>query len=1046
MPISIPSFQPIRLIDVPEPGQELARLMTGATSMAKTFSDIQIARERLAMARAAAARRAQEKALGQEMALSNGQRIRVQGFDSKSKRESYNNIVNQLAAQALASNPDFIQGINDMNNASVERQAEILTHLENEVLPNITKDQSVEVNSAIADIMKKQRTDLANRTAEVENDSGFSAIGDAFSSRLRQVGEGIRSFINDETEADKLASAQRINQIAEQTTQENAYLRNLQRREQEGVGTFDRAFSGTGSALTNLGTFIAPQLVDMGADIALPAVGATIGTAVGTPGVGTTAGFLGGMAAAAGLSALTERADYMANVAANENLTDEQRMRALSDAATGSAMTLGAVSGAAGGGIGRGARIVGNLLGSPTRRGIRHMITRDIPEMALEGGAQAAAEQGGQNVIMRASSGADVPLSENVLDAALQGAVTGGLLGIPRNLRHRSATDKTPPISSSGKTPSTDETPAAIADDTEAPQSAGSIFSKATSTMNENEKSQFFANFSSRVRAMNRVDKNSVTRESIETEFVKLGGDINEFEDWRNSAVNGKGNLKISKTLFDKLAPKTESETAATAVEAAPDTTSFEARAQRLASDIRRIRTSKNPDAETYDQISQFVRDGGTVEELDQFYRLIDRDRNKRSGDYAMPSWMVDNYTRAADMIKQRIETDERGVSANDTSVETLVNNRDLPLNDVIRFRDALERTSQVWLTPSQRERTRAQIDRLNQVIEERTNATGQTGSETSATRNETSSVGQPQTNREAGTDNPDNALDSRMASSTEAGTPVASRVDASTTDGNSGTTSSAGIGRPAVQGIRPNQSTQGNVEQTGTGRITTDQVDNGTNNRLASTGGEESNTGTGIAGDSRVGDNGIAGDAETPSERLNADSERLTQPKEAPANTPDMLRQIPDSEAIARDTIPSDPDAAKRNFALRLLDIEWSDADGVWAETLYKEMHSSKLKTFSDMKARLYDILTKEALQRDFPEISGTLKKKERQLLDTLRKAGVPFAEELPPIPEAFINEVKNIRDMGLRVTSDNMVAANANPGESLYRTLINVACRFTV
>lgn len=588
MPINIPTFQPLRFIDVPDTGQELARLMQGTNNLMRTYASIEAAKQRAARAAAAS----QAKALGREEMLSNGQRIRVQGSDSKERAVSRARELNRLAVDALNNDEAFRTAFDSMGNASVEKQGEILADLEKNVVPNIAKGQAVEVQEAIASIMKKAREGLNKRTGEVESAAG-DAFGDVLGARFGQYAENLRSLFTDNTAEDKRISGERRDKIMRDAIENNAYLRNQQLREAEGAGLFDRAFNGTGSPWTNLTTTAAEMLPDFAADIAPAAsLGATGGLIAGPP--GALAGALLGTGVSMLLGGAEERGQYLSNVATDRRLSEEQRAEALSGPEAAGAFAVGAGLSALPGNImGRGAdmarsvmRRAGNTAAegaasaaasNATRRGIRHMLTRDVPEMAAEGGLQTGAEQVAQNMLLESGSGVDIDPFENLGEAVAAGALAGGALGVPRNLARRNRQQTTPlPDTTSTEPIEPDATAEPTSDTTPPTPPAGGAFAAAQqASTGRRSEAAAVSDFWQGVKRMFKDNPDSVTRETVLGMYTQEGFDPATFDAAAENAYNLKSKRRISKNLFNKIR-STDATTAATTEPTAQATTPVE--------------------------------------------------------------------------------------------------------------------------------------------------------------------------------------------------------------------------------------------------------------------------------------------------------------------------------------------------------------------------------------------------------------------------------------------------------------------------------------
>lgn len=1090
MPINIPTFQPLRFIDVPDTGQELVRLMQGTNNLMRTYASIEAAKQRAARAAAAS----QAKALGREEMLSNGQRIRVQGSDSKERAVSRARELNRLAVDALNNDEAFRTAFDSMGNASVEKQGEILSDLEKNVVPNIAKGQAVEVQEAIASIMKEARRGLDKRTGEVESAAG-DAFGDVLGARLGQYAENLRSLFTDSTAEDKRISGERRDKIMRDTIENNAYLRNQQLREAEGAGLFDRAFNGTGSPWTNLTTTAAEMLPDFAADIAPAAsLGATGGLIAGPPGA------ILGTALGTGVSMLLggaeERGQYLSNVATDSRLSEEQRAEALSGPEAAGAFAVGAGLSALPGGImGRGAdmaRAAMRRAGSSaaegaasaaasnaTRRGIRHMLTRDVPEMAAEGGLQTGAEQVAQNMLLESGSGVDIDPFENLGEAVAAGALAGGALGVPRNLARRNRQQTTPsPDTTSTEPIEPDVTAEATSDTTPPTPPAGGAFAAAQqASTGRRSEAAAVSDFWQGVKRMFKDNPDSVTRETVLGMYTQEGFDPATFDAAAEKAYNLKSKRRISKNLFNKIrstdatAATTTEPTAqattpaegaateatqvaeparanaepaqpatpeATVAQPEPDTVSM--LNKELIGRIRGVQqgTSTLPD-DYKEYVRDYLRKGGTEDDLEALYTATPVVRRNSKNPSSIYQFQQDVFRQAIDEVKAENERVRQNLitTAALATPEQIAQLNAPSINQYISFLRSIEESG----TMPQHRREAATLRNIFETAKQKRDnyAAGQTGSQPSRAGNETPAVGQPETQRAAGASQANTATDSRMAADTGAGTTVATGRNAATPSGNNRAAQDARSRRSAVQSLGENQSNEGNAEpQRNGGNPAT--PDSGRDNRQPAAGGTEQNQSAGSSSNAGVRDSSAAGNAAEARVGNDPNSESGVVPVAEKSSTPEALKTVDSSVQVFHR--PPEADAAPEGydwvarFTSPLSDAEAKTMPVVLSKYLGKG-------TLSENLGKLNELLVREAIWRDKLLPNYPFTRRDRTKLEKLREAKVSRAEALPRIPQEVIDEVSKAREAHVAVTPEGVVTAKTTGTESIAKSTLNMLCR---
>ena len=1086
MPINIPTFQPLRFIEVPDTGQELVRLMQGTNNLMRTYASIEAAKQRAAAAQA--------KALGHEEMLSNGQRIRVQGSNGKERADSRTRELNRLAVDALNSDEAFRTAFNSMGNASVERQGEILSDLEKNVVPNIAKGQAVEVQEAIASIMKKAREGLNKRTDEVESAAG-DAFGDVLGARFGQYAENLRSLFTDNTAEDKRISGERRDKIMRDAIENNAYLRNQQLREAEGAGLFDRSFNGTGSPWTNLTTTAAEMLPDFAADIAPAAsLGATGGLIGGPP--GAIAGALLGTGISMLLGGAEERGQYLSNVATDSRLSEEQRAEALSGPEAAGAFAVGAGLSALPGGImGRGADMARSVMrragssaakgaasaaaSNATRRGIRHMLTRDVPEMAAEGGLQTGAEQVAQNMLLESGSGVDIDPFENLGEAVAAGALAGGALGVPRNLARRNRQQTTPTPDTTSTEPIEPDATAEPASDTTPPTPpAGGAFAAAQQASNgRRSEAAAVSDFWQGVKRMFKDNPDSVTRETVLGMYTQEGFDPATFDTAAEKAYNLKSKRRISKNLFNKIR-STDATAAATTEPTAQATTPAEGAAtettqvaeparanaepaqpatpeatvaqpepdtvsilnKELIGRIRGVQqgTSTLPD-DYKEYVRDYLRKGGTENDLEALYAATPVVRRNSKNPSSIYQFQQDVFRQAIDEVKAENERVRQNLitTAALATPEQIAQLNAPSINQYISFLRSIEESG----TMPQHRREAATLRNIFETAKQKRDnyAAGQIGSQPSRAGNETPAVGQPETQRAAGASQANPATDSRVATDTGAGTTVTTRRNAATPSGNNRAAQGTRSRRSAVQGLGENQSNEGNAEPQRTGGNPA-TPDSRRGNRQPAAGGAEQNPRTGSGSTEGIRDSSPAGDAAETRVSNDPNNESGVVPVAEKSSAPAALKTVDSSVQVFHR--PPEADAAPEGYdwAARFT----SPLSAAEAKTMPVVLSKYFGKgTLSENLGKLNELLVREAIWRDKLLPNYPFTRRDRTKLEKLREAKVSKAAALPRIPQEVIDEVRKAREAHVAVTPEGVVTAKTTGTESIAKSTLNMLCR---
>lgn len=363
----------------------------------------------------------------------------VYGGTEKLATRNFEAMTNDRAKFALSNDPVVSKKLANLPELSTEGQAEVLESIRKEDIPRLEKTFKIPAAALIREGLAEHEAARRQQLRAIEdNDWG---------SLFSRVKEGISTFgdnldmLGASAEEKKLI-AKRGEERRQQAIAANPYWQEQERLRAEGrLGTLTHV-------VTNPLDTMADTIGDLGAGLAGAVVGAktgsALGAALGLPGAlgGAVGGaVLGGLAGVpSGVGSYTRR------VVNDPNLSDQQQTQAI-EAGSASAGLTGFAANALPGGvfarsalapISRGAAALAQRgIGGGTMQrlanagtdaasqGLLARSVRALPASMLEGAMMNAGQQFGENVVFNQTTGLDAPLSENVMDAALAGAVTG---------------------------------------------------------------------------------------------------------------------------------------------------------------------------------------------------------------------------------------------------------------------------------------------------------------------------------------------------------------------------------------------------------------------------------------------------------------------------------------------------------------------------------------------------------------------------------------------------------------------------------------------
>lgn len=1070
MPVNIPSFQPLRLIDVPDAGQELARLMQGTNNMMRTIASARAAQQRAAAAAARAA--------GQVETLSDGTKINVIGSTAKEKDASRKRILASLAEQRLLGNEKYKAYNDAIANASVERQGELLNDFLKNDAVNFAKDQPIEIQAAMQEYIDGVKKAYGERVENVTRAAGHAA-GDVLSARTGQIAENLSSLGAD-TAQEMLESGARRDKLMRDVEENNAYIRNQMLREQEGAGFWERNFGGTGSAWTNIKRMAAENAPDFGIDIAGPMAGAATGAAIGSvvPVIGTATGAtIGGILGTLGSAVLggaEERGEYLSRAATRPDLTEQQRLDAVSGNAPWAAFAGGmALSALPGDTVASGIRrVIGREASDTARRGLWRQVGRDAAITGAEGAASMAAENTLQNALLSGSTGADIPLTENLADAMLGGAAIGIPLGVPRGIgnwrRNRpAATPQTPSNNTANTQTNTPVTPAGTSGNAFANAQAQAQGRQTQQTMQQATqqpsqpaaidpaRADRFRTFIQNVHDT-RLDSDADDKTmDIIRDFINNGGTIDELDEIAaNVSSTGKGITKSPfyakskytaeriKRVLDAYKTNAAQQLQAPTSPVTPSVTlnenqqNFLNRVNVLANGLPSSSSSgpllngmNDPFVAT---IREALRGGSDISELRAAIDSMPDGQAK-----ATLQGLLDGEQTSQTQIADEVTT--RAVTALDPNQLVSMTDADLESS---RNRLYDIHVNMPWLPAETKQKAYdAMILHDREMTRRRNDAQGQTSSTAGPQGGAVTPVVQPVSQGTAGPDGGNPPTDSGMATNPATDSAISPEGSTPEVIGDSGTVEGTGTGRTAVQSVRQSEGSEVDAEQAGTGRTDGTPNDDGGDNRLAPAAGTSENQSAGESGNQRVGDGSIDGDAETLGQRDLPDGESGVVPQNTEAPTDSSFKAV-DADTVELDGPPTDggnPYAARRNL---FDNLQLYGEDSVRIPDVLHKVLSPKEKApdlVSDID-KLESLLIREAIGETDRHSGFT--NRDRAKLEKLRAEGIAFADPLPPVPADVLDTARKFRAGDPSVDVEGLIKAGLNPDESLSNTVLNYLC----
>lgn len=369
---------------------------------------------------------------------------------------------NQAINNALQNDTEIQKKLAQLDTLDVGSAEKVLEDIRKNDLPRLQKTTGMDSAALLKNVLKEPMASVSARKKAVSKDPFWNVWLQTAKAEVPIFADAITSIVSNETAQEKLARGQRANQLREEARAASPYLEDQARRQAAGENVFSRAWT-LGSIPTNIGTAAIEQISGLGTSLAAGAGGRVLGGAIGRglgtltpiPGggaIGQTIGqWVGGMAGGGLGNMPATESDYLAKVAADQRLSDAQKIQAIESGAAkakGLGLALGALSPLPGRRMlspvlqkipmpGR----LGEYIKRDVPRSLGAYIKRDVPVTAVEGALWNAATQTGQNYIYGQSTGLDTPLMENVGEALASGAAAAPFFGLARTFQRKPRTD-----------------------------------------------------------------------------------------------------------------------------------------------------------------------------------------------------------------------------------------------------------------------------------------------------------------------------------------------------------------------------------------------------------------------------------------------------------------------------------------------------------------------------------------------------------------------------------------------------------------------------
>lgn len=433
--LNIPNMPAIKAVDLPDTQKALTNIMQMYARMQQMQRARQLMAQRVGGGRAGLGRGGFMMPIPDPENPGQTKYVPIYGSTKDERQAQIEYYQNQAINSVLQNDIEIQKKLAQLDTLDVNSAEKVLEDIRKNDLPRLQKNTGLDSAALLKTVLKEPQASVSARKKAVSKDPFYNVWFQTAKAEIPIFADALKSLVSNETAQEKLARGQRANQLREEARAASPYLEDQARRQAAGENLFSRAWT-LGSIPTNIGTAAIEQISGLGTSLAAGGIGGALGRSLGTlapiPGgswLGQAVGqFIGG---GLGNMPATE-SDYLAKVAADQRLSDAQKIQAIESGA-GKAKGLGFALGAAMLPTERLlSRAVPFVRNAPMQKSLGAYIKRDVPVTATEGAAMGALTQAGQNYIYGQSTGLNTPLLENVGEAAMAGLAAAPLFGAMR--------------------------------------------------------------------------------------------------------------------------------------------------------------------------------------------------------------------------------------------------------------------------------------------------------------------------------------------------------------------------------------------------------------------------------------------------------------------------------------------------------------------------------------------------------------------------------------------------------------------------------------
>lgn len=370
---------------------------------------------------------------GEYVMLPDGTRKWIRAKTDKQRAEGKAAVITEYRNKVLEGDAEYKAAVDGLSQLSVAGQRERISKLRGmapRLAPKLGLSESDTVKLLTSDAEKS-----ANARERMVNDAPGEFWGSLWRG-AQNLWDSVATL--GDNAAEQLTRARAANAREREAIQENAFLDEIQRREQEERSTAGMKF-GTFRGLRNL---LGESLTDLGAVVAAQgggaAAGAALGAAAPVPGGALAGGLLGGMLGGAASNAPLAGFQFARRIADDDTISDADKIRMLEDnnaALYGAG--VGALTASPAGWLGKGLAAVPGRIGQtaaalssiPARTTMR-AIGKSAAQNAFDASVLGASDLITQNLAYNQATGRETPLTEGLGEAIASGAILGLPFGL----------------------------------------------------------------------------------------------------------------------------------------------------------------------------------------------------------------------------------------------------------------------------------------------------------------------------------------------------------------------------------------------------------------------------------------------------------------------------------------------------------------------------------------------------------------------------------------------------------------------------------------